>query len=364
MKIGFGLYSHMLNDEHYAFARQAGATHIVAHLTDYFYNGDEQGTKDQPLGNTQRGWGYTKDTAIWPYEMLVSLKQEMADYDLKLEALENLSPAFWYDILLDGPKREEQMANVKQLIRNMGRAGIPILGYNFSLAGVPGRIKGPFARGNALAVGLDGFSEALDSPIPLGMVWNMVYDSNAPEGVLKTIDRKELWRRYENFMAAMLPVAEKAGVKLAIHPDDPPLKEVRKQPRLGHHPGHYKEVIALFESPYHVMELCLGTIAEMAEGNIYETVEYFASRNKIGYIHFRNIKNKVPYYKETFVDEGDIDMPRIIKILKKNNFQGVLIPDHAPQMSCDAPWYAGMAYAMGYIKGLIQACNEKQELVK
>lgn len=354
MKIGFGLYSHMLNGEHYAFARQAGATHIIAHLTDYFYKGDEQGAKDQPVGNTQRGWGYTKETGIWSYNMLLSLKQEMATYDLKLEALENLSPAFWYDILLDGPKREEQMANVKQLIRNMGHAGIPVLGYNFSLAGVSGRVKGPFARGGALAVGLEGPSDALDAPIPLGMAWNMVYDPGAPKGVLETISYEELLKRYKNFLTAMLPVAEEAGVKLAVHPDDPPLKEVRQQPRLGYHPDHYKAIIELFESPNHVMELCLGTMAEMAEGDIYEAVAYFASRSKIGYIHFRNIRDKVPYYKETFVDEGDIDLPQILKILKKHNFQGVLIPDHAPQMSCDGPWHAGMAYAMGYMKGLLQ----------
>jgi mannonate dehydratase len=90
----------------------------------------------------------------------------------------------------------------------------------------------------------------------------------------------------------------------------------------------------------------------MTEGDVYEATEKYV--DNIAYVHFRNVKGKVPDYKEVFIDEGDIDMPRIIRILKKHNFQGVIIPDHTPQMSCDAPWHAGMAYAMGYIKGLVQ----------
>jgi len=353
MKLGFGLYQHMLNHEHYKFARQAGATHIVAHLTDYFYRGNDE-ANDQPVGNIKKGWGVAKPEKVWSPEFLASLKKEMAKHELTLEALENINPAFWHDVLLDGPKWEQHIENVKQLIRNMGQVEIPVLGYNFALAGVAGRIKEPSARGKALAVGLGGPSEALNEPIPLGMVWNMIYDQEAPEGVLESISREELLRRYRNFLDEVLPVAEDAGVKLAVHPDDPPM-EVRRQPRLGYKPEDYIEIIDMYESSNHVMEFCLGTMAEMAEGDMYETVEYFAAHNRVGYIHFRNVSGKVPYYKETFVDNGDIDMRNIIKILKDKDYRGVIIPDHAPQMSCDAPWHAGMAYAMGYIKALIQA---------
>lgn len=355
IKLGLVLYHQMFNKEHYKFARQTGATHIVAHLTDYKNKEESTGNVDQPIGNTETGWGLAKEKEVWSFEYLSHLKNEMESYDLKLEALENISPAFWYDVLLDGPKRAEHMENVKQLIRNMGQAGIPILGYYFSLAGVSGRITGPFARGQAVSVGLDGPSEELDTPIPLGMVWNMTYDRNAPEGVLETISRAELWRRYRNFVSEIVPVAKEANVRLAAHPDDPPLEMVRKQPRLAYHPDHYIEMIDSGEGPWHSAELCLGSVAEMAEGDLYETVEYLASKNKIGYIHFRNVKDKVPYYKEAFVDDGDIDMLRILRILKKHNFDGVLIPDHTPQMSCEAPWYAGMAYAMGYMKGLLRS---------
>ena len=96
----------------------------------------------------------------------------------------------------------------------------------------------------------------------------------------------------------------------------------------------------------------------MTEGDIYETVDAYSSQDKIGYIHFRNVRGKVPTYKETFIDEGDVDMIRVLKILKKNQYSGVLIPDHTPQMTCDAPWHAGMAYALGYLKAALRAIGE------
>ena len=91
----------------------------------------------------------------------------------------------------------------------------------------------------------------------------------------------------------------------------------------------------------------------MREGDLNESLEHHVARDDIGYIHFRNVKGKVPDYHEVFVDEGDIDMRRVIEILKKHDYQGALIPDHTPEMSCDAPWYSGKAYALGYMKGLI-----------
>ena len=104
----------------------------------------------------------------------------------------------------------------------------------------------------------------------------------------------------------------------------------------------------------------MGTIQEMAEGNIYETLDKYSALNKIGYIHFRNVVGKVPHYREAFVDEGDIDMIRALKILKKNNYNGVLIPDHTPEMSCNAPWHAGMAFAMGFMKAALRIVNEDE----
>jgi mannonate dehydratase len=352
MKLGFGLYKHMLNESHYKFAKQCGATHLVIHLVDYFGHGkNDKRNANQPIGELE-GWGSSGDPdKIWSLEELVAIKKEINSHGLELEAIENFDPAHWYDILLDGPKKEEQINNIKQLIRNVGKAGIPTFGYNFSLAGVAARTQGEYARGGAVSVGMEGGDS---TPIPNGMVWNMVYDENAVKGTLPKIEHAELWERLQYFLDELIPVAEEAGVKLAAHPDDPPMPYVRDTPRLVYQPNMYQKLIDMKPSPSNNLEFCLGSIAEMTEGDVYEATDKYSRQNKIAYIHFRNIKGKVPSYKEVFVDEGDIDMFRILKILKKNNFEGVLIPDHTPQMTCDAPWYAGMAYAMGYMKAAIK----------
>ncbi len=350
MKLGFGLYKHMLDEDHYRFARQCGATHVVIHLVDYF--GHDRKKTDQPVG-TLGGWGAAGiGTDIWSADYLAQIKSEINEHGLELEAIENFDPAHWHDILLDGPKKEEQMEALKQLIRNVGAAGIPVFGYNFSLAGVCGRTQGAYARGGAVSVGMEG---DVQEPVPNGMVWNMVYDRQAPEGVMKETSPDELWRRLEWFLSELLPEAEQAGVVLAAHPDDPPMPAMRKTPRLVYQPDLYQKLINVRQSKSNMLEFCLGSIAEMTEGDVYEATDTYSKQDKIAYIHFRNVVGKVPDYKEVFIDEGDIDMLKVLRILKRNNFNGVLIPDHTPQMTCDAPWYAGMAYAMGYMKALLKS---------
>jgi len=353
MKLGLGLYRHQLNTENYRFARQCGCTHVVVHLVDYFRSSHSNLPGDQPLGDDS-GWGLAGDpAALWSYEELSALREEIEDAGLILEAIENFDPAHWYDVLLDGPKKEQQLEGLKSIIRNVGRAGIPVFGYNFSLAGVAGRIKGAFARGEAEAVGMDG---PYDKPVPNGMVWNMVYDTHAPAGTPPHTTHEQLWARLKDFLDALIPVAEEAGVVLAAHPDDPPMPTIRGTPRLVYQPSLYQRLIDLKPSPSNGLEFCLGSLAEMTEGVIYDVVDTYSRQNKVAYIHFRNVRGKVPYYRETFVDEGDIDMFRVVQILKKNSFEGVLIPDHAPQMSCSAPWHAGMAFALGYMKAALQSC--------
>ncbi|PKQ64838.1 D-mannonate dehydratase [Labilibaculum filiforme] len=357
MKLGFGLYKHMLNEEHYKFAKQCGATHVVIHLVDYF--GNDSNNKDnanQPIGQKE-GWGGAGSGQLWSLEEIVKIKNDLNSHGLQLEAIENFDPAIWHDILLDGPKKEEQMELVKEQIRIVGKAGIPYFGYNFSLAGVSSRDIGAYARGGAESVGMDGSVD--ETPIPNGMVWNMVYDKNAPEGSLPRIDHDELWKRLQYFLENSLPVAEEAGVILAAHPDDPPMPYVRNTPRLVYQPDMYQRLLDIYPSENSKLEFCLGSVAEMTEGDVYEATDSYSKQNKLGYIHFRNIVGKVPNYKEVFVDEGDIDMVKILRILKKNNFQGVLIPDHTPQMTCSAPWHAGMAYAMGYMKAALSGVEKE-----
>ncbi len=150
------------------------------------------------------GWGVTRNRDVWSYESLGDIRKSIEDAGLVLEAIENFDPGFWYDVLLDGPKKVEQMEGLKRLIRNIGRAGIPIMGYNFSLAGVASRISGPFARGGAESVGVDGND---DLPLPRGMVWNMFYDPEAPKEVNSSsqITSEELWKRFAWFLEELSP---------------------------------------------------------------------------------------------------------------------------------------------------------------
>lgn len=356
MKLGFGFYRHMLNEDHYRFAKQCGCTHAVVHLVDYFRKSKANSAGDQPVGDLH-GWGFAGDPdKLWTVDELAAIKAGLNRNGLEWEAVENFDPAHWHDILLDGPKRAQQIENVKTIIRRLGEVGIKIMGYNFSLAGVAGRIKGPFARGGAEAVGMDG---PVDDPIPNGMVWNMVYDPDAPPGFIEPVTSEQFWDRCQRFLNDVLPTAEEAGVTLALHPDDPPMPTVRGQPRLVYLPHLYQKLADLNPSPRNQMEFCCGTIAEMTGGDLYETIDQHSRNRRIAYVHLRNIRGKVPYYRETFIDDGEIDAMRVLRILHRNKFDGVVIPDHAPQMTCDAPWHAGMAFACGYLKAAMRVAEEE-----
>ncbi|MBX3433223.1 MAG: mannonate dehydratase [Pirellulales bacterium] len=351
MHLGLGLYRHMLTPENLQFARQAGCTHIVAHLVDYFRGGDHGAHDNQPTG-ALGGWGLAGDPdVLWTVEQLVEMRRRVNDAGLELEAIENFDPAHWHDVLLDGPRKAAHYENVKETIRRVGAAGIPIMGYNFSIAGVCGRTTGPFARGGATSVGMDG---PYDEPMPRGMAWNMVVDPHAGEGFVPLVDHETLWRRHGEFLDEVLPVAEEAGVALAAHPDDPPMPTMRGQARLVYQPRMFQQILDRRPSPANKLEFCIGTIAEMTEGDVCETVAKYARQGAVGYVHLRNVAGKVPDYRETFVDDGDVNLVRVLRILHENGFNGVVIPDHAPQMACSAPWHAGMAYALGYIRAALQ----------
>ncbi len=356
MKLGFGFYRHMLTEGYYKFAVQCGATHAVVHLCDYGLGSSGQQGDDQPVGGDQ-GWGYATHPEVWTLDELLAIKAELEAHGLVFHAIENFDPAQWHDVLIDGPRRAEQIEAIKQQIRNVGAAGIAVFGYNFSIAGVAARVKLE-TRGGAPAVGLDGVSDLLEKPLPNGMVWNMVYDPDAPAGVLPSATHEQLWERLAAFLQEIVPVAEEAGVILAAHPDDPPLEWVRGQPRLVYRRPMYQRLLDIVPSHSNQLELCVGTLAEMDdegdEDDLYGYIDRYSRQGKIGYVHLRNVRGHVPNYVETFIDDGEVDIKRVLQVLHDNGYDGVIIPDHAPQMSCDAPWHAGMAFAMGYLRAKLE----------
>src|SRR5688500_15831594 len=153
MKLGLGFYKQMLTPDNFRFARQSGATHVVAHLTDYFR--DSKIPAAQSRGS---GWGVSSPEP-WTYEQFRDLKSAVNAAGLELAALENLEPSHWHDVLLDGPKKKPQMETLKRMIRDVGRAGIPCVGYYFSLAGVWGHTLAPLARGGAESLCFHGGPE-------------------------------------------------------------------------------------------------------------------------------------------------------------------------------------------------------------
>ena len=193
----------------------------------------------------RKGGAAARGPRCWSQAELDGLVAAARRHGLEIAALENFNPAFWSDVLLDGPRRDAQIEDLKTLIRRVGRAGIPCIGYNFSIAGVWGWFKGPHGRGEAVSVGFDATRCDLDRPIPKGMVWNMRYAGELGPGTLEPVTSEQLWQRLQSFLDALLPVAEEAGVALAAHPDDPPVERLRQTARGINQPAQYDRLLAL-----------------------------------------------------------------------------------------------------------------------
>ena len=353
MKLGLGLYARMLTPSNLRFARQIGAEAIVVHMADFNSESSPSDNFDSDAGGRSVADSRNKP---WTIEQLNKIKSAVENEGLELAALENLNPALWYDILLGGPEADQQLENIKLIIRNIGEVGIPCLGYCFSLAGVWGRTDGPHARGRALSMAFPKEGIDLDAPLPAGWVCNRIYD---PEKLTGTppppVEEAKLRARYDAFLEEILPVAEESGVVIASHPDDPPLPTLRGTPRLFWTAEQVSSAINRHPSHANKIEFCVGTFAEMQDSDVQQLADQWSKEDRIGYVHFRNVRGKVPEYHEVFIDEGDVDMKTIVSTLARNGFSGVLIPDHVPFPDCESPWHAGMAHALGYMKGLIDS---------
>ncbi len=352
MRVGLTLSGDNLSEDGARFAAQLGVSDVVVHFNDY--SGGSDAAPYLTGGQVGPILRDCRNVALWDRERMAGAAAMLARHGLRIAALENFSPAFWSDVLLDGPERDTQMDGLKRLVRDAGRAGIPVIGYNFSIAGVWGWKRRPTARGGATTVVLDLTDEERDAPMPDGMVWNMRYRDAKPGAEPVRVGEAELWERFARFLREIVPVAEEAGVRLAAHPDDPPLEQLRGTARLVNRPEKYDRLLDLAPSRANALEFCIGSLQEMPGCDIYETTRRFARRGALAYVHFRNVKGRVPRYEEAFVDDGDVDMTEIVRILRDEGFDGVLVPDHVPDLTCAAPWHAGHAYTVGYMKALVR----------
>jgi mannonate dehydratase len=238
-------------------------------------------------------------------------------------------------------ERDAQLAKVCSSIENMGKVGIPILGYYFSLAGVSGHWRSYGSGGGRGDAGLKSFD------------YDLVKD--APPIVDEEVSVEEMWARLAYFLERVVPVAEKAGVKLAAHQDDPPAESLFGTGRLLTNHDAMQSLIDLVPSENSGLEFCQGTVAEMGPEKTVEAVSRFAGQGKVFYVHFRNVRGGFPKFDEVFIDEGDVNMIAALKAYRDAGYDGVVTPDHTPRVVGDEGGLRGKAFAVGYIRAGMQA---------
>ena len=249
-------------------------------------------------------------------------------------------------LLAQSPERDRDSEAMQTLISNCAAAGIASIKYNMSLLGVlrTGRTKG---RGDALY-----------------STWKL--REARPEKALTragVVDADQFWERIAYFLERVIPVANEYKVRMACHPHDPgvPPEGYQGVTRVLGTVDGLKKFVAIEESPYHGLNFCQGTVAEMLQDpgkEIYDVIRYFGSRKKIFNVHFRNIRGKRDDFQEVYPDEGDIDFVQAIKIYREVGYPYLLMPDHVPQALGDANGLQSFAFCYGYIRALIQALDQ------
>ncbi len=242
------------------------------------------------------------------------------------------------------PERDKLIGMCQQMIRNVAKAGIPAVKYNMSILGVvrlPTRAKG---RGDST------YSS-----------WN--YDA-APNKDTPTeagiVSADQYWERIDYFLSRVVPVAAEEKVRMACHPHDPGMPE--PQGYRGVHtvlgsPAGLKKFVSMHENPYHGLNFCQGTVSEMLRDpnkEIHDIIRYFGSRKKIFNVHFRNIEGSFGNFRETYPDNGSVNMIDCIRTYQQVGYEYMLMPDHVPQIPGDTRGAQAFAYAFGYIQALLQ----------
>lgn len=312
----------MRNKERWTLARQIGVNHAIV-----------------PANRTLMR--VTRDRYL---DTLAKMKAAYEASGLSIAGVES-HPVAAENIKLGLPGRDEEIANYCAVIEALGKVGIPMCCYNF-MAGIGWyRTKVDIAeRGGALTSEFD----------------NQIAEKN---GLTKwgKISEEKIWDNITYFLKRVIPVAEKAGVKMALHPDDPPISPLRGIGRILTSADAFRRVLQIVPSPVNGIAFCQANFVLMGE-DIKSLIREFGEQGKIFFVHFRDVKSTSERFRETFHDNGPTDMAEILKLYHEVGFQGPIRPDHAPTLggeSNQSPGYAmqGKVFAIGYMKGIAQALN-------
>lgn len=278
----------------------------------------------------------------WDYEAVAGVKNAWEKAGLKLEVIEG-PPSLGEKTKLGLDGRDEEISNFIKLMKNMSKARIDTICYNWMpvISWARTTTDRP-GRGGALVTAFD-------------------YEDIKDNSLTKygEVSKETLWKNLEYFLKSVVPEAERAGIKLAMHPDDPQVDSIRGISRIMTTADAFRRMADIFPSPNNGITMCQGNFSLMGE-DIPALVREFGKRNLIHFVHFRNVRGGKMNFVETFHDEGQIDMYAAMKAYIDIGFKGPLRPDHVPTMSGDSnqsPGYSalGSLYAAGYIRGLIEA---------
>lgn len=269
-----------------------------------------------------------------------SLRSRVESFGLKIFNAACLDICKNPEIILALPGRDAAIERFATFIRDLSAAGIHTTTFTWEPACV--RTTGHVAtRGGAIARALD--LEDLEKEPP------------SHEG---TYTDDDIWASFEYFIERIIPIAEQEGVRLSLHPNDPPVPSIGGIPCLIHNMDGYLRAFQICDSPNLGMEFCTGCWLEGGEkfGDILEGIRYFVERGKVFIVHFRNVSSPLPHFVESFVDDGYMDMHKLMRIFHDAGYRGTMVPDHVPDMGHEVHEddIVATAHAIGYMKALLE----------
>lgn len=274
------------------------------------------------------------------------LKEKAEGFGIKVWNIGNINVHNMPEVTLNLPGRDAKIEEYKTYLRNLGKVGIHYTTYAHMGNGIWSSAE-ETTRGGAVARAFDSAKD------PKGHWDGKVFSGPLSHG--RAYTKEEIWENYTYFIKAVAPVAEQEEVRIGIHPDDPPVPELAGVPRciFGNFDG-YVRALEIANSPNVGVCLCCGTWLEggpLMGKSVVEAIHHFGKQRKLFKIHFRNVNAPLPHFVETFVDDGYMDMYKVMKALAEVRFDGIAIPDHVPQMA--GGHKVGYAYTVGYMKALL-----------